>query len=165
MNRKFLLLIVVFVIGGSAMIIQATRAGAAPMLIPSDLVKSETNVPKVRVAGRVSASAVSYETSPKAVLKFSVEDPKHPERGSVPVVYEGVRPDMFASGRDVLLDGAFINGTIQATGLLTQCPSKYEAPDPDKVYGKKHPSDSLASHSSDPGSEPGKSYPEKNGPA
>ncbi len=145
MNGKFLLLVLVFIIGGSAMIVQATRAGASPMLMPSDLVNSSSDVPRVRVAGRVAASEVSYVTSPKAVLKFSVEDPKHPERGSVPVVYEGVRPDMFASGRDVILDGAFVGGTLHATGLLTQCPSKYEAPDPDKLYSDKHGSDKYGS--------------------
>ena len=134
MNSKFLLLVIVFVIGGGAMIYQATRAGAAPVMMPSELVHSKTDLPRIRVAGRVSENTVDYQTSPKAVLKFSVEDPKHPEHGAVPVVYEGVRPDMFTVGRDVILDGSYVSGTIQAANLLTQCPSKYEAPDPDKLY-------------------------------
>lgn len=134
MNAKFLVLIVVFVVGGAAMIFQATKSGAAPVMMPSDLLQSNRDVPRVRVAGRVSAADVSYVTNPRAVLSFRVEDPKHPEHGSVPVVYEGVRPDMFSPGRDVILDGAFAAGVIQASSLLTQCPSKYEAPDPDKHY-------------------------------
>jgi len=138
MNVRFLILVVVFMVGGAAMITQATRAGAAPVMMPSDLVQSKSDFPRVRVAGRVSESKVTYEITPKAILYFSIEDPKHPERGSVPVVYEGVRPDMFASGRDVILDGAFVAGTIQATNLLTQCPSKYEAPDPEKLYKEKY---------------------------
>jgi cytochrome c-type biogenesis protein CcmE len=135
MNRKFLFLVLVFVLGGGAMIFQATRAGAAPVMMPSDLVGRDTAVPRIRVAGRVSAGTeIDYVMSPKAVLRFSIEDPKHPERGHVPVVYEGVRPDMFAIGRDVIIDGSFGDGRITAATLLTQCPSKYEAPDPEKFY-------------------------------
>lgn len=53
---------------------------------------------------------------------------------SVPVVYQGLRPDMFAVGRDVIIDGEFKDGVVFASSLLTQCPSKYEAPSPDEKY-------------------------------
>jgi cytochrome c-type biogenesis protein CcmE len=59
------------------------------------------------------------------VLSFSVKNPEGGE-GVVPVVYRGLKPDMFGPGRDVLIDGDYIGGSIQAAKLQTQCPSKYE---------------------------------------
>ena len=119
------------------MVFQATRAGAAPVLMPSEVIAqgADAALPRLRVAGRVSTQPeVAYVTSPQIRLSFNVEDPKHPEKGSIPVVYNGLRPDMFASGRDVIIDGEFKGGTLTASSLLTQCPSKYEAPDPEKRY-------------------------------
>jgi cytochrome c-type biogenesis protein CcmE len=54
-----------------------------------------------------------------------VKDPKGTEQ-VVPVVYQGLKPDMFAAGRDVLIDGDYVGGVIKAAKLQTQCPSKYE---------------------------------------
>jgi len=136
MNFKFVSLVVAFIVVGGLMVFQATRAGAALVLMPSELIAKgpQATVPRLRVAGRVSQKEISYSTSPQIRLAFQVEDPKHPERGSVPVVYEGIKPDLFAAGRDVLIDGEYSNGVVRASGLLTQCPSKYEAPDPEKKY-------------------------------
>jgi cytochrome c-type biogenesis protein CcmE len=52
----------------------------------------------------------------------------------VPVVYQGLRPDMFSAGRDVIIDGEYRDGLVIASTLLTQCPSKYEAPSPEERY-------------------------------
>ncbi|HMI21678.1 MAG TPA: cytochrome c maturation protein CcmE [Gaiellaceae bacterium] len=50
--------------------------------------------------------------------------------GSVPVVYNGSVPDLFAPGRDVSVRGKLQNGLFVAErdSLVTKCPSKY-APD------------------------------------
>jgi len=50
--------------------------------------------------------------------------------GSVPVVYTGSVPDLFAPGRDVSVRGKVQNGLFVAErdSLVTKCPSKY-APD------------------------------------
>ncbi|NDC36806.1 MAG: cytochrome c maturation protein CcmE [Proteobacteria bacterium] len=143
MNSKFISLVVGFIIVGALMVFQATRTGAALMLIPSELIAKgpDATVPRLRVAGRVADKEIRYTTAPQIRLEFAVEDPKHPERGSVPVVYEGVKPDLFSPGRDVLIDGEFSGGVIRASGLLTQCPSKYEAPDPEKKYQQAATSD------------------------
>ncbi len=136
MNVKFVSIIAAFAIICGLMIFQATRAGAAPVLLPSEIIArgKDAALPRLRVAGRVAAKDLEYVTSPQIRLSFHVEDPKHPEKGSIPVVYNGLRPDMFASGRDVILDGEFKDGVLTASNLLTQCPSKYEAPDPEKRY-------------------------------
>ena len=61
-------------------------------------------------------------------MRFGIEDPGTGGGGLIAVVYRGVRPDMFAVGRDVIMDGDYYNGTFTAANLLTQCPSKYEPP-------------------------------------
>jgi cytochrome c-type biogenesis protein CcmE len=46
---------------------------------------------------------------------------------SVPVVYKGSVPDLFKTGREVVVDGNLRNGTFVAVPgtLVTKCPSKY----------------------------------------
>ncbi len=47
---------------------------------------------------------------------------------SVPVVYRGSVPDLFRSGRDVVVDGTLRGGVFVAVPntLVTKCPSKYQ---------------------------------------
>jgi cytochrome c-type biogenesis protein CcmE len=46
---------------------------------------------------------------------------------TVPVVYRGTVPDLFRTGRDVVVTGRLRNGTFvaQRDTLVTKCPSKY----------------------------------------
>ncbi len=69
---------------------------------------------------------IEYQTEPRMVLRFGVEDPKDGNGTVAAVVYENLKPDMFAAGRDVLIDGDYVGGVIKAAKLQTQCPSKYE---------------------------------------
>jgi cytochrome c-type biogenesis protein CcmE len=85
----------------------------------------------VRVAGRVSAGSLHKQTSAKGTeMQFTIADFAAPDRvpvaGSVPVVFTGVVPDMFAEGRDVIIEGRYVDGTLQAQTIMTSCPSKYE---------------------------------------
>jgi len=85
---------------------------------------------RIRVAGRVRADGVTYQVEPQLKLSFLVSDPGETSSVRLPVYYEGLKPDMFAGGRDVIIDGDFSDGTLVASRLLTQCPSKYEPPTP-----------------------------------
>ena len=142
MNRVFISLVIGFAVVGALLIFQTTRATSSTVLKPSELAKSApgTTLTRIRVAGRVAADQpVDYQVQPKLRLAFSIHDPgvgpnsestKVDPIATIPVVYQGVKPDMFTAGRDVIIDGEFIDGTLQAAQLLTQCPSKYEAPAP-----------------------------------
>jgi cytochrome c-type biogenesis protein CcmE len=57
--------------------------------------------------------------------RFSLRDVKGTV--AVPVVYKGTVPDLFATGRDVVVDGRLRNGVFVAVPntLVTKCPSKY----------------------------------------
>jgi cytochrome c-type biogenesis protein CcmE len=82
----------------------------------------------VRVAGRVGAGSMNW--SPKDLrLQFLLSSFKEGELvQGVPVRYQGVLPDMFAEGRDVIVEGRYSHENIlEASTIMTSCPSKYEA--------------------------------------
>ena len=85
----------------------------------------------VRVAGRVTAGSLRKQTSAKGTdMQFAIGDfageNRVPVEGTVPVVYNGVVPDMFGEGRDVIIEGKLVDGTLHAQTIMTSCPSKYE---------------------------------------
>jgi cytochrome c-type biogenesis protein CcmE len=85
------------------------------------------NMP-LRVAGRVLPGSIDYDAR-TLNLKFQLAgfpDGKT-ENLSVPVAFTGIKPDMFADGRDVIVEGRYTEGVLHAKQVLTSCPSKYEA--------------------------------------
>jgi cytochrome c-type biogenesis protein CcmE len=47
----------------------------------------------------------------------------------VAVLYAGLMPDAFADGREVVVEGTYYQDRriLEASKLVTKCPSKYEA--------------------------------------
>jgi cytochrome c-type biogenesis protein CcmE len=91
----------------------------------------------VRVAGRVTAGSLWKQTSTKGTeMKFTIGDfkGKGAVGATVPVRYTGIVPDMFAEGRDVIVEGKYVGGELVAQSIMTSCPSKYE---PDKKGAKE----------------------------
>ena len=82
----------------------------------------------LRIAGRVRAGSIAYDARTLA-LRFEIGafDEKGNVGAAVPVAFTGIKPDMFADGRDVIVEGKYREGTIVADKVLTSCPSKYEA--------------------------------------
>lgn len=133
MNRNLLFYTTVAAVLTVAVIsvIRATQQASAQVLLPSALAAAPNDHFRIRVAGRVAQAPIDYRTEPTLSLHFHLDDPGSKSGDAlIPVVYEGLKPDMFAVGRDVIIDGHFENGTLIAKRLLTQCPSKYEPPDP-----------------------------------
>jgi cytochrome c-type biogenesis protein CcmE len=109
---------------------QATKSSASLVLIPSQLAAGHKDINRIRVAGKVADKPFTYETGERFVLKFFLRDRDNPSSDAIPVTYQGLKPDMFSIDRDIIADGDFKDGTLIATNLLTQCPSKYEPPKP-----------------------------------
>ncbi len=94
----------------------------------------------LRIAGRVKPGTILWDPS-SLTLKFAIVQIPEPDRdGAVksvsstdPVSFNVVstgepKPDMFAEGRDVIVEGRLLSaGEIAATQVLTSCPSKYQA--------------------------------------
>jgi cytochrome c-type biogenesis protein CcmE len=83
----------------------------------------------LRVAGRVGSKSIDWNPA-TLDLKFRLAN--FEDDDGVPVIYNGVLPDMFAEGRDVIVEGTYDrDGSFRARTLLTACPSKYEAEIPE----------------------------------
>lgn len=77
----------------------------------------------------------SYEMTGKVIPKtiekrgegiaFEVSD--RDGKGSIPVTYQGVVPDPFRDGREIVLKGSVENGVFvgERDTLVTKCPSKF----------------------------------------
>jgi cytochrome c-type biogenesis protein CcmE len=86
----------------------------------------------VRVAGRVAAGSLWKRTTAEGTeMKFAIGDFTGQDVGAapetLPVAYTGIVPDMFAEGRDVIIEGRYAGGVLEAKTIMTSCPSKYEA--------------------------------------
>jgi cytochrome c-type biogenesis protein CcmE len=94
--------------------------GGTPSLIPSQ-VPGHTGRISVGgiVVGKPSGDAHA------GGLRFRLRDPNG--SSTVPVVYTGSVPDLFRTGREVVVDGKLRNGVVVAVpdSLVTKCPSKY----------------------------------------
>ena len=141
MDKKFIVLLLTAAIIAGALLFRATTQTASAVYMPSQLAQRPENLQRIRVAGKVADLPIEYSLSTSIVLSFSIVDPtKNPHENQaiapqaqarpIPVIYRSAKPDMFAAGRDVIIDGSYENGIVQASRLLTQCPSKYEVPEP-----------------------------------
>lgn len=130
--KKFALLTITIVLLSILLMYQATKTSAAAVYIPSTLLVTGKSINRIRVAGRVADKKIVYQTSPSFLLSFNLRDQNDTSSEGIPVTYKGLKPDMFEIGRDVIIDGDYIDGVVIATNLLTQCPSKYEPPKPTK---------------------------------
>lgn len=77
----------------------------------------------LRVKGWVRAGSMSWDARTNA-LRFDLA--RQDGSGAVPVAYDGILPDMFAEGREVVVEGRYDEGGFAARQIMTSCPSKYE---------------------------------------
>ncbi len=77
----------------------------------------------IRVNGQVASGSVEQESAGR-ILRFTIIDVAGEE--SLPVVYQGVVPDTFKVGNEVVVEGRLnSDGIFQAHTLMPKCPSKY----------------------------------------
>jgi len=89
---------------------------------PSDVVTSAEPGRSYELTGKVVDGSVDREGER---LRFEIRD--RDGTTSVPVAYEGVIPDPFREGREVIVEGELERGTFVAErdSLVTKCPSKF----------------------------------------
>jgi cytochrome c-type biogenesis protein CcmE len=97
---------------------------------PADLLADEPTGSS-EVFGTVVDDSVEHQGTD---LRFEIAD-REDETKSVPVEYSGQVPDPFREGREVIVTGTFVDGTLQAEkdSLITKCPSKFEAEQDENV--------------------------------
>jgi cytochrome c-type biogenesis protein CcmE len=104
--------------------------------------ESELGGQAIRVAGRVKPGNIDWDPN-SLTLKFEIAPIPDVDASGAPVKPVSVvagdpasfrvvaagepKPDMFAPGRDVIVEGRLgADGTIAATQVMTSCPSKYK---------------------------------------
>ena len=76
----------------------------------------------VRVNGQVTPGSVQQEAAGRT-MRFTIIEGEE----DLPVVYQGVVPDAFKVGNEVVVEGSLnSDGIFQAHTLMVKCPSKYE---------------------------------------
>jgi cytochrome c-type biogenesis protein CcmE len=93
---------------------------------PSDLLASAEPGRSYELTGKVVNDSVDKDGER---LTFRIRD--RDGHASVPVTYEGVVPDPFREGREVIVSGELEKGTFVAErdSLITKCPSKFTKDD------------------------------------
>jgi cytochrome c-type biogenesis protein CcmE len=115
-------LIVVLVIG--YLIFTSIQGSTAPYLTVTELQNRGSSVYEgnVRVTGVIQGESIDWNAQ-DLLLRFEIAD----EGGRLPVVYKGLRPDMFQDGAQAVVEGRYTEGgTFEAHNLVLKCPSKYE---------------------------------------
>lgn len=128
MGSRFRLILVSLVIIGavSYLILTGVKQTGMHYMTVTELARMN-RAPKeggFRLDGRVAPGTIRYDQKVPQLL-FQMTDGK----AVVGVVYDGLMPDAFAEGRDVVVEGTFDQParTLHASKLVTKCPSKYEA--------------------------------------
>ncbi len=89
----------------------------------SDLMEQGSSIhgENIRVNGQVAPGSVQQEATERT-LRFTISEGEE----SLPVFYQGVVPDSFKVGNDVVVEGYLdSSGIFQAHTLMPKCPSKY----------------------------------------
>ena len=76
----------------------------------------------LRVGGNVNPESVRWDSKALKLL-FKMSD----DNATLEVDYQGVVPDSFKPGREVIIEGKYQgNGQFTATAIMPKCASKYE---------------------------------------
>ncbi len=117
-----------FIIGGAIILVvigwlifSNVQGSTTPYLSVNELMAQGPSDRMVRVSGLVVGDTIDWDPQ-RMTLQFELAD----EGANLPVLYEGVRPDMFADGAQAVVEGKYAtSGVLEATDLLLKCPSKY----------------------------------------
>lgn len=123
-RRKLLIASAIVVLSLGFVAYQGVRSSMVYYLTPTEFKrKPELLHARVRMAGRVVAGSVAKA---EGEVRFEITDGITPYR----VRFTGPLPDLFAEGREVLVEGRMDQaGLFQATQVISTHPPEYKAPE------------------------------------
>ena len=127
-NKKFLISGLLILIAISYLGYTGFESSAIYYYTVSELTELDESVrnTNIRVNGQVDVNSVEHNSTVNSALEFIVTEGGE----SLPVIYQGIVPDTFAAGREIVIEGYLDSeGVFQADTILTKCPSKYEPGD------------------------------------
>lgn len=83
----------------------------------------------VRVAGYVADKGLVKDDATETV-RFVITNTATSATPTMSVVYNGVVPDAFKAGAQVVVEGTYSAGVFHADNVLAKCPSKFQAATP-----------------------------------
>ncbi len=116
--------VVLIVLSLAYLVYGGIQQGASYWVTVGELRQRAASLPaRVRLGGTVAPGSVHWDAAHRH-LRFVITDGSQ----QIPVTYSGIVPDIFAGGRQVVVDGRLArDGTFAATTLLAKCPTKYNA--------------------------------------
>ena len=111
--------------GGTALVVAALKDNVLYFYSPTDVTAKHVAAGvNFRIGGLVEKGSVVR--GPSAEVRFVVTD----GRARIPVVYDGVLPDLFREGQGVVAMGALTdNGVFNASQILAKHDEKYMPPE------------------------------------
>ena len=100
----------------------AVAGAGTPQIQPNDLARHDGHV--LLVGKVVSAGGDAHSSGG---LRFVLRNVTGHPAARARVVYHGSVPDLFKTGRHIVIEGTYRNGVFVAkrNSLITKCPSKY----------------------------------------
>jgi cytochrome c-type biogenesis protein CcmE len=128
MNRSYRFVLLLFVVVASVayLVLTSVKNTGMRYLTVTELAQMgrSPSAEGFRLDGTVVPGSVQYDQREQR-LNFHMTDGKE----QVAVEYLGLKPDAFADGREVVVEGTYqtTSHVLEASKLVTKCPSKYEA--------------------------------------
>ena len=125
-KRKFVISGIIIIAAVASLAYVSFQSSATYYYTVSELTGQGSSIydENVRVDGLVAPGSLEQKSA-GGTLTFTIIDIEGEE--SLPVVYQGVVPDTFKVGSEVVVEGHLNStGSFQAHTLMTTCPSKYE---------------------------------------
>jgi cytochrome c-type biogenesis protein CcmE len=124
-NKKFIIGGVIVFAAIGVLAFRAISASAISYRQVDEVVKAGSAAygQSMKLPGFVLEGSVE-KVAETATLRFVIADQTRSYK--LPVVYQGVVPDTFKEGGEIVCEGTLnSDGTFHATTLLAKCPSKY----------------------------------------
>ncbi|MDI3340559.1 MAG: cytochrome c maturation protein CcmE [Sphaerobacter sp.] len=126
LNTKILVAGIVLVCAVGFLIYNSLQGNAAAYFVTVGELQAQADKvdgTRVRVGGDVEPGSIQMG-GPGEPIRFVITDGTH----TMPVVYQGVAPDIFSDHVQVIVEGTFrAGGEFHADTLLTKCPSRFTA--------------------------------------
>lgn len=123
-SRKLAAGLIVIAAGIAAAAYAGIRSAAVYYLTPTEFAaRADLRAAQVRLAGSVVPGSIRRRDA--RVVGFQISDGST----TIEVAYDGPVPDLFAEGREVLVEGRAVGSQLAATRVMTTHPTEYrEAP-------------------------------------
>lgn len=122
-HRRLAFIILLLAVFGAAvgLVLDALNKNIDFFVSPSTLIqKNPTETTWLRLGGIVKPGSVYYTADRKAV-SFVITDYVH----EIPVRFEGLLPDLFSPGRDIVANGHWVAHTFIASEVLAKHDNNY----------------------------------------